>query len=198
MSQWQAVTMSRTFAYCRVSTTEQTTDNQVVAITASGHSVEAHRVASETISGSCHAMQRPVFKTLINERMESGDKLVVLKLDRLGRDMIDVMSTLEHLTALNIGVISLDLGAIDLTSPAGKLQVQVMAAVAEFERNRIRERTREGLERAKSEGKKLGRPGPDAERIARVKELRSEGLSIAKTAELMGISAATVKRLQKL
>jgi len=190
--------MSRTFAYCRVSTTEQTAENQLLAIQQSGYGVEAHRVAAETISGSCHAMQRPVFKTLITERMEAGDTLLVLKLDRLGRDMIDVMSTLEQLTVLHIGVISLDLGAIDLTSPAGKLQVQVMAAVAEFERNRIRERTREGLERAKSEGKKLGRPGPDAARVARVKELRSEGRSIAKTAELMGISPATVKRLQKL
>ena len=129
--------------------------------------------------------------------MEPGDTLVILKLDRLGRDMIDVMDTLHQLSEKGISVISLDLGAIDLTSSAGKLQVQVMAAVAEFERNRIRERTREGLTRARSEGKKLGRPAADSQRIEAVKRCRQEGLSIARTAEKLNISVATVKRLQK-
>ena len=124
--------MSRTFAYCRVSTIEQTTENQVLAIHNAGFTVEKHRVVSETVSGSCQAMQRAGFKQLVEHKMESGDTLVILKLDRLGRDMIDVVSTLDDLKQRNISVISLDLGNIDLNSPAGKLQVQVMAAVAEF------------------------------------------------------------------
>ena len=186
----------RTFAYCRVSTIEQTTENQILAICNSGHKVLKSRVVSETVSGSCQAMQRSAFNNLIENKMESDDTLVVLKMDRLGRDMIDIMETLETLNDKGIHVISLDLGDIDLTSPAGKLQVQVMAAVAEFERNRIRERTREGLERAKAEGKKLGRPAVSDERITQVKKLR-ETMSIAETAKTMGISVATVKRLQK-
>lgn len=190
--------MGRTFAYCRVSTLEQTVENQKIAIASAGFQVPEHRVITETISGSCQAMQRKGFQQLIEHKMESGDTLVILKLDRLGRDMIDVMDTLHQLSERCISVISLDLGPIDLISPAGKLQVQVMAAVAEFERNRIRERTREGLTRARVEGKKLGRPAADIERVKAVKRCRQEeGLSIAQTADKLGISIATVKRLQK-
>lgn len=189
-------TQGRTFAYCRVSTIEQTVENQVLAIRNSGHKVLKSRVVSETVSGSCQAMQRSAFNNLIDNKMEYGDTLVVLKMDRLGRDMIDIMETLKILHDKGVHVISLDLGDIDLTSPAGKLQVQVMAAIAEFERNRIKERTREGLQRAKAEGKKLGRPAVSNERIAEVKRFR-ETMSIAETAKAMGISIATVKRLQK-
>lgn len=190
--------MGRIFAYCRVSTIEQTVENQKIAIATAGFQVPENRVVTETISGSCQAMQRKGFQQLVEHKMESGDTLVILKLDRLGRDMIDVMDTLYQLSEKSISVISLDLGSIDLTSPAGKLQVQVMAAVAEFERNRIRERTREGLTRAKAEGKKLGRPGTDKQKIAAVKHCRQvEGLSIAQTADKLSISIATVKRLQK-
>lgn len=189
--------MGRTFAYCRVSKIEQTVENQKIALATAGFQIPENRVIAETISGSCQAMQRKGFQQLIEHKMEPGDTLVILKLDRLGRDMIDVMDTLHQLSEKGISVISLDLGAIDLTSSAGKLQVQVMAAVAEFERNRIRERTREGLTRARSEGKKLGRPAADSQRIEAVKRCRQEGLSIARTAEKLNISVATVKRLQK-
>ena len=187
-------TQGRTFSYLRVSTSEQTTENQKLAITAAGHHIPEHRVVSETVSGSCQTMERPAFRNLVLNRMEAGDTLVVLKLDRLGRDMIDVMETLSLLAGKGIHVISLDLGNIDLSSPAGKLQVQVMAAVAEFERNRIRERTREGIERAKRQGKALGRPSlevnPETVREAR------QSMSIAETAKYLGISVASVKRLQ--
>lgn len=190
--------MRRTFAYCRVSTLEQTVQNQIIAIGNAGYDVPESRVVSETVSGSCQAMQRQGFQLLIEHKMEAGDTLVILKLDRLGRDMIDVMNTIEKLSEKKISVISLDIGIIDLASPSGKLQVQVMAAVAEFERNRIRERTKEGLARAKAEGKKLGRPAADGKKIEAVKYCRQEEkLSIAQTAGKLGISVATVKRLQK-
>ncbi|WP_257286515.1 recombinase family protein [Endozoicomonas sp. SESOKO1] len=188
--------MTRIFAYCRVSTTEQTTANQILAINNAGFNVEPHRVVTETISGSTMAMQRANFKKLVEDRMEAGDTLLVLKLDRLGRDMIDVLSILELLASKEIAVISLDLGNINLNSPAGKLQVQVMAAVAEFERNRIRERTKEGLERAKAEGKALGRPSLDQELQDKVVELRASGLSISETGKALNISVSSVKRLQ--
>lgn len=186
--------MTRTFSYLRVSTTEQTTDNQQLAITKAGYQIPKTRVVSETISGSQQAMQRPAFNNLVHNRMEEGDTLVVLKLDRLGRDMIDVMETLALLAQKGIHVVSLDLGNIDLSSPAGKLQVQVMAAVAEFERNRIRERTKEGLARAKKQGKVLGRPSLEVTPES-VMEAR-QSMTIAETAKHLGISIASVKRLQ--
>ncbi|MGL5667326.1 MAG: recombinase family protein, partial [Shewanella sp.] len=84
----------RVFSYCRVSTTEQTTENQIIAIRQRGYDVIDSRVVSETISGSVEAMKRQKFRMLVEHQMESGDALVVLKLDRLGRDNIDVQNTI--------------------------------------------------------------------------------------------------------
>ncbi|WP_240038586.1 recombinase family protein [Aeromonas sobria] len=186
------MTQGRTFAYCRVSTVEQTTENQVLEIAKRGYTVEQHRVVTETISGSTQASTRPEFKKLL-ERMESGDTLVVLKLDRLGRDNIDVQTTITSLTERGIKVVSLDLPVSDLTSPEGKLMLQLMGAFAEFERNRIRERTQEGLQRAKAEGKALGRPVA-VDTTEAVQSAKRDGLSQSKVSDKLGISLATVKR----
>lgn len=183
----------RIFAYCRVSTTEQTTENQIIAIRQKGYEVADTRVVSETVSGSVEAMKRQQFKTLINHQMESGDMLVVLKLDRLGRDNIDVQNTINQLTKKGVKVVCLDLPVADLSSTEGKLMLQMFSAFAEFERNRIRERTREGLERAKAHGKKLGRPEAHATTHS-VQVKKAEGLSQSKTAEVLGVGIATVKR----
>ncbi|EJZ56404.1 Site-specific recombinase, DNA invertase [Pseudomonas fluorescens R124] len=185
-------TTGRTFAYCRVSTADQTTENQTHAIKSAGYNLRANRVMSETISGSVPAMERPGFLSLLN-KMEEGDTLVVLKLDRLGRDSIDIQTTIQQLDGAGIRVVSLDLGNTDLTSGAGKLLMQVIAAVAEMERDRIRERTREGLARAKSEGVKLGRPVAD-DVTAQVLSYRRQGYSQSATAAALGISVRTVKR----
>lgn len=88
----------RIFAYCRVSTTEQNTENQIIAIREKGYQVSDNRVVSETVSGSIEALKRNKFKTLIDHQMEAGEILVVLKLDRLGRDNIDVQKTINLLT----------------------------------------------------------------------------------------------------
>ncbi|MGR5115781.1 recombinase family protein [Photobacterium damselae] len=183
----------RTFAYCRVSTTEQTTQNQIIAIHQKGYEISDSRVVSETISGSVEAMKREQFKMLINHQMESGDMLVVLKLDRLGRDNIDVQNTINLLTQKEVKVVCLDLPVANLSSAEGKLMLQMFAAFAEFERNRIRERTKEGIERAKVQGKKLGRPKAH-NTTALVKAKKSEGLSQSVAAEMLGLGIATVKR----
>jgi putative DNA-invertase from lambdoid prophage Rac len=183
----------RIFAYCRVSTTEQTTENQIIAIRQKGYEVSDSRVISETISGSVEAMKRDKFKMLINHQIESGDMLVVLKLDRLGRDNIDVQNTIKQLTDKGIKVVCLDLPVADLASAEGKLMLQMFSAFAEFERNRIRERTKEGLERAKAQGKKLGRPKALATTHS-VQTKKAEGLSQSKVAEVLGLGIATVKR----
>lgn len=183
----------RTFAYCRVSTTEQSTENQIIAIRQKGYEVSESRVISETVSGSVEAMKRDKFKLLINHQMESGDMLVVLKLDRLGRDNIDVQNTISLLAYKGMNVVCLDLPVVDLSSAEGKLMLQMFSAFAEFERNRIRERTKEGIERAKAQGKKLGRPTAISTTRA-VQAKKAKGLSQRKVAEALGLGIATVKR----
>lgn len=184
--------MSRAFVYARVSTTDQTTDNQVLEVKGAGFQVEPHRVIAETISGSTQASDRPGFQKLL-ERMENGDVLIVTKLDRLGRNAIDVRTTVERLIGDGIRVHCLALGGVDLTSAAGKMTMQVLSAVAEFERDLLIERTHAGINRAKLEGKKLGRPEAVGTTKG-VQECKASGLSQSETAEKLKISLATVKR----
>lgn len=183
----------RTFAYCRVSTSEQTTENQILAIKNAGYDIADNRVISETISGSTPAMERPLFNTLVTYQLEQDDTLIVLKLDRLGRDNIDVQKTIDTLLTRKVKVISLDLPISDLSTSEGKLMLQMLSAFAEFERNRIKERTKEGLLRAKAEGRRLGRPRA-TKTTARVQKCRNDGLSQSKTSSVLNISIATVKR----
>lgn len=186
--------MSRVFAYCRVSTTEQTTDNQLQEITAAGFAVQASRVISETVSGSVPASERQGFGKLL-DKLEAGDVLVVTKLDRLGRNAMDVRATVEALTGLGVRVHCLALGGVDLTSPAGKMTMGVIAAVAEFERDLLVERTQAGLARAKAEGKALGRPSAlSAAQVAEVGQRLAAGEAIAAIARAMGTSRQTIMR----
>lgn len=185
--------MSRTFAYCRVSTSEQTTENQIVAIRQAGYDILDSRVISETVSGGVQAMKRKGFADMVTHKMEKGDQLVVLKLDRLGRDNIDVQQTIAMLLSKGIDVVSLDLPVRNLTSAEGKLMLHMFSAFAEFEKSRIVERTKEGLARAKSEGKKLGRPAA-TDTVKRVQEAKAKGLSQSKAALELGLSLPTIKR----
>ena len=149
--------MSRTFAYCRVSTADQTAENQILEIRSAGFDIEPRRVIAETVSGSTPAMERDGFKRLM-DRLEWDDVLIVTKLDRLGRNAMDVRATVEKLADENVRVHCLALGGVNLTSAAGKMTMAVINAVAEFERDLLIERTQAGLKRAKAEGKVLGRP----------------------------------------
>ncbi|HHB7442639.1 recombinase family protein [Klebsiella pneumoniae] len=185
--------MSRTFAYCRVSTSEQTTENQIVAIRQAGYDILDSRVISETVSGGVQAMKRKGFADMVTHKLEKGDRLVVLKLDRLGRDNIDVQQTIAMLVDKDIDVVSLDLPVRNLASAEGKLMLQMFSAFAEFEKSRIIERTKEGLARAKTEGKKLGRPAA-VDTVKRVQEAKAKGLSQSKTALELGLSLPTIKR----
>jgi len=187
----------RTFAYCRVSTTDQTTDNQAREIAASGFTVQPARIVVETISGSVATSERPMFSKLV-ERMEHGDVLVVTKLDRLGRNAMDVRSTVEALAATGIRVHCLALGGVDLTSAAGKMTMQVLAAVAEFERDLLIERTQSGISRAKAEGKVFGRPSVlTAAQRAEVQRKLVKGVPVAQVARELGTSRQTVMRVRE-
>ena len=101
--------MTRAFAYCRVSTPDQKTDNQVLEICAHGFAVAPKRVIAETVSGSVAARERPGFAKLM-DKLESGDVLIVTKLDRLGRNAMDVRATIEALAADGVRVHCLALG----------------------------------------------------------------------------------------
>ncbi|MBY4839566.1 recombinase family protein [Pantoea sp. DY-5] len=185
--------MGRIFAYCRVSTDEQTTENQIMAIQHAGYHVMEHRVISEVVSGGVQAMKRRNFADLVNHKLERGDQLVVLKLDRLGRNNIDVQQTIAMLIERGIDVVSLDLPVRNLACAEGRLLLQMFSAFAEFEKSRIIERTKEGLERAKKEGKKLGRPIA-INTFKRVQEAKSLGISQSKAALKLGLSLPTIKR----
>lgn len=184
--------MSRVFAYARVSTVEQLTENQRAEIEVHGYVIEPRRYVEEKVSGSVPASQRPGFAKLL-EKLEKGDTLVVTKLDRLGRDSIDLQQTVERFTREGVRLVVLQLGNVDLTDPAGALMLKMLAAVADFERSLIIERTQAGLARAKAEGKTLGRPSRTTEKDRQlIRERLAAGESVSELARVYGISRATV------
>lgn len=188
--------MSRVFAYCRVSTLEQTTENQRREIEAAGFSLRPQRMIEEQISGSVAASERPGFIKLL-DRMENGDVLIVTKLDRLGRDAMDVRKTVELLAASGIRIHCLALGGVDLTSPAGKMTMQVISAVAEFERDLLIERTHSGITRARAAGKRFGRPPSlSQEQQKSALERLNSGTSVSAVAREFRTSRQTILRIR--
>ena len=180
-----------TFAYGRVSTKEQTTENQRLEIEAAGYQVD-YWFADEGISGKTHATQRPSFVAMLN-KIRPGEALVVTKLDRLGRDAEDVLRTVRTLAEQKIEVVVLQLGRLDLGSSAGKLMLTMLAAVANMERDLLVERTQSGLARAKAEGKILGRPSKTTQEERQdMKGKYAAGESVSALARLYGISRASV------
>ncbi|MBD8680003.1 recombinase family protein [Sphingomonas sp. CFBP 13720] len=189
--------MARTFAYCRVSTADQSTDNQVREIEAAGFTVEPKRVVTETVSGSTAAMERVGFAKLV-DRLEDGDVLLVTKLDRLGRNAMDVRATVDRLASEGVRVHCLALGGVDLTSPAGKMTMGVINAVAEFERDLLIERTQSGLARAKAEGKQLGRKQSLSNAQQHdIRIRRALGVSLGVLAKEFGMSRSSIQRIEQ-
>lgn len=188
--------MSRVFAYCRVSTLEQSTENQRREIEAAGFAIRAQRLIEEHISGSVAASERPGFIRLL-DRMENGDVLIVTKLDRLGRNAMDIRKTVEQLAASDIRVHCLALGGVDLTSAAGRMTMQVISAVAEFERDLLLERTHSGIARAKAAGKRFGRPSALNEQQQQAVMARiNTGTSISAVAREFNTTRQTILRIR--
>lgn len=188
--------MPRIFAYLRVSTAGQTTDNQLGEVQAAGFAIEPRRVVAETVSGSVAATQRRGFARLL-DRLESGDVLVVTKLDRLGRNAMDVGATVAKLASLGVRVHCLALGGVDLASSTGKLTMNVINAVAEFERDLLIERTQAGLSRAKAEGKQLGRPASlTTDQRRAVARRLGEGAGVSALAHEFKTSRQTILRIR--
>ena len=188
--------MPRTFAYVRVSTPGQTSENQIHEIEAAGFAVSARRVVSDTVSGSSAIEQRPGFLRLL-DKMEQDDVLVVTKLDRLGRNAIDVANTVARLALMGVRVHCLALGGVDLTSSAGRMTMGVINAVAQFERDLLIERTQAGLHRARAAGKTFGRPAAlNASQRERVRAQLAGGVSISALARAFATSRQTIMRVR--
>jgi putative DNA-invertase from lambdoid prophage Rac len=139
-------------------------------------------------------MERKGFRRLI-DKLDWDDVLIVTKLDRLGRNAMDVRVTVERLAEMQVRVHCLALGGVDLTSAAGKMTMAVISAVAEFERDLLIERTQAGLARAKALGKKLGRPSSltiDQQLMIRAK--RQQGISLSELAKEFGVSSSAIQR----
>lgn len=189
-----------TFAYLRVSTQDQTTDQQLAQIREAGHVVKDDRVYVEQgVSGKVPALQREQFSRL-HDRLKRGDTIIVAKLDRLGRDVVDIVSTVERLTGEGVALEVLGLGRLD-NSAQSRLTLNMLAAISQFEREIIGERTKAKLAQLKANGVKLGRPVKvnDEALRDRAKGLMAgpDGLSWRKTAAELGIALSTLQRLMK-
>ena len=197
-----SATTVRLWGYGRCSTLDQDTANQLHELKAAGHDIKPSRwVVDEGVSGSIPAMQRPNFAKLVNRIAEAQDDdhrevLVVATLDRLGRDAIDVLQTLDALRDMGVAVRVQALDGTDLNSSAGRFMLQMLAAVAELERNLIRERTAAAQARYVSEGGKLGRPAktsPDQRAaIRRALVDRASGATVSSLAKQYAVSRATI------
>ena len=174
--------------YCRKSTHEQNLDLQRDALAAAG----VERVFEDCISGSTN--QRPGLDQAL-ATLRTGDTLVVWRLDRLGRSLKHLIDTVSALEADGVGFKSIT-EAIDTTTSGGKLVFHMFGALAEFERELIRERTKAGLEAARARGRKGGRPKKlDAKRLAQAKALLADpAQSATEVASMLNLSRATLYR----
>ena len=172
--------------YARVSTHDQNLDLQRDALEKAG----CEKVIVDTMSGAAAA--RPGLEK-VKEQLRAGDTLVVWRLDRLGRSLKDLIAWVGYLDEREVGLLSLH-EAIDTTSSTGKLTFHIFGALAEFERNLIRDRTQAGLAAARARGRKGGRPPVlDADKRALAVQLYNEKKTpIAKICKMMGISKPTL------
>lgn len=183
--------MTAIIAYTRVSTDGQSVEAQRHAIGHRFNVSEDGWFTDEATSGTTKAMDRKGFAALFNYARK-GDTVVVAAIDRLGRNTIDVLETVEALKAKGVTVVSMREG-FDLSNATGKLMLTLLAGVAELERENIRARQMAGINKAKADGRKLGAPKQhDAAAIAAWR--KETGSSIAATADHWKVSLATVKR----
>lgn len=192
--------MRRAVLYLRVSTTDQTTANQErelreVAERAGWEITKVYK--DHGVSGAKSRDKRPAFDALHKDAAQRSFNVVMAwSVDRLGRSLQDLVGFLSELHALKIDLFLKQQG-IDTTTPGGKALFQMMGVFAEFERSMIQERVRAGLRRARSEGKRLGRPSIGADVERRILASLKAGKSIRKTAEECGVDPSTVQRVKR-
>lgn len=178
--------MGELVAYCRASSVGQSIDIQEEQLKAAG----CTEVFSEKRSGTTRDGREQLEAAL--RFVRRGDVLMVTRLDRLARSITDLSQIIDRLTAKGVGFKCLSQSAVDTTTPEGRLMLQVLGAMAEFETAIRKERQREGIEKAKSEGRYRGRPrsiDPDE-----VRRLLASGMGPTAVAKQLGIGRASVHR----
>jgi DNA invertase Pin-like site-specific DNA recombinase len=177
------------YGYARVSSKAQNYQAQVEALKAAG----CEKIYSEKQSGKS-TNGRPEFAKLMKALLP-GDTVVVTKLDRLARSSRDLHNILHELQQLSCGFVSLGESWCDTTTDVGVLVLTIMGGIAEFERKLIRGRTEEGIERAKRQGKKFGRPDRlDAGQKRKIAELYASGKTMPELAEEYAVGVGTIWR----
>jgi DNA invertase Pin-like site-specific DNA recombinase len=188
----------RLLGYTRISTGGQDAQLQVDALVDAG--VQKRDIFSDVTSGRKTASERPGMKRLL-EYAQAGDVVVVWRIDRLGRSLMDVLTTVELLRAAEVGLKSLSDG-IDPATTTGRLMLHMLATLAEYERELIVERVNAGITAARSSGTKFGRPPLSPVVIERklniVRSAREQGATARDAAELVGWSRATLYRYEHL
>jgi DNA invertase Pin-like site-specific DNA recombinase len=180
--------MADILGYARVSTADQELEAQRKRL----HDAGAIRIFEDMISG--RNFERPGLTELLGYA-RTGDVLCVVRLDRLGRSLRELLETVEKLKKQDIGFMSLE-ERIDTTSAAGELVFHVFGSIAHFERRLIAERTRDGLRAAEAKGRKPGRPKLEDETLSSARALVQAGLSPTRAAKQLGIGRSTLyKRL---
>lgn len=179
--------MAELIGYARVSTTDQDPTLQEDAL----HQAGCTRVFVDTASGA--AADRPQLEAVL-QYLRPGDVLVAWRLDRLGRSLKHLVSLMADLESRGIGFRSLN-ESIDTTTPTGRLVFHIFAALAEFERELIRERTRAGLKVARARGRKGGRkPKMTPNKVEVARRMYSDQKSVSEIAETLGVSRASIYR----
>ena len=181
--------------YARVSTDRQKVDMQLHELrqfaARSGWNIYKEYIDQNYSGGNT---KRPAFTAMMDAaRKRKFDLLLVWKLDRLSRSLKDLIITLDDLGACGIDFVSYD-NNLDTSTPTGKLVFQIVGAVAEFEKDIIRERVVAGLAVARSKGKRLGRPPIPQDVYDRAAKMRSEGLSYRSIVKVLGIDEGTIRK----
>lgn len=183
-----------TFGYTRISTSGQDAQLQLDALREVG--IEAQNIHSDVITGTSRAAVRPGMHALL-EQLAEGDTVVVWRVDRLGRSLIDVLNTVDLLKARGVGIRSISDG-IDPRTSSGRLLLNLLATLAEYERELIVERVNAGIAVARRSGVRFGRPHADpvaiAAALAVIEHARREGQTVVDAAALVGWSRATYYR----
>ena len=180
------------YGYVRVSTDEQTVENQKLQITNAGFAV-TEWFADEGVSGASNALERPAFKKMLS-KLTKEDSVIVVDMSRLGRNAASVLLTIEHLVKMDVHLRIMQFGGLDVSSSMGKFFMSVMAAAAELERSQLIDRVHAGLDRAKANGAVIGgsyKLTPD-----RMRELieNKQKYSCRKLAEVFEVSYASVMK----
>jgi DNA invertase Pin-like site-specific DNA recombinase len=195
-----AKTTRRAAIYARVSTDSQTVENQIQELRRiaerRGWEVVEEVYTDAGISGAKGRAQRPGLKLLKDASRRKFDVVMAWAIDRLGRSLIDLLGTIQHLEAVGVDLY-LDQQSIDTTTPMGRLVFQITGAFAEFERSMIQQRIRAGLKRAVAQGTKFGRPKIDRELESKARKHLENGLGILKVAKMLGLGTGTVQRIKQ-